>query len=323
MAGPILFLYRWSCGSSPVFAMIASAVVGSLAGSACYAASSVLQQPAAAAQPAPLSMRPGLLVRLLRSPRWMAGGLADVAGYLFHFLALRAAALAVVSPLFVMGLPFSIVGNAVAQHRRPSRQEVAGSAVTVVGLAAFLLVARPGPGHPEASGTAWAALFATVAAAVAGAVTLARGSARRRTLLLATAAGVLFGVTAAVTEHTGQVLDGGAWHTLATWAPYALAVVSLTGLLAHQSAYQAGDLRLSLPIMTVLEPVVAIAIGQIVFGEHLAGGAAAEAGEISSLVVMAAGVWWLAKGVPVPGEAGSTARSVTGRSVTTPASLGP
>jgi hypothetical protein len=121
--------------------------------------------------------------------------------------------------------------------------------------------------------TGWVSLFAVTAVLSGGAVLLARGTARRRALLLAVATGVLYGVTSAVTEHTGHVLDRGALHTLTTWAPYVLAVISIVGLLVNQSAYQAGDLRLSLPTFTVLEPIVAILIGQFLFSEHIASGA--------------------------------------------------
>jgi hypothetical protein len=93
-----------------------------------------------------------------------------------------------------------------------------------------------------------------------------------------------------VTEHTGRLLDGGALHALTSWAPYTLAVISISGLLLNQSAYQAGDLRLSLPVLTILEPVVAIVIGQALFGEYIASSPLAVTGEVAGLVAMALGV---------------------------------
>jgi hypothetical protein len=276
----------------------ALAVVESLAGAACYAASSILQQQAASEQPPELAMRPSLLIQLFHSPRWMLGNVADAGGYVFQFLALRDGALALVSPLFVTGLAFSIVGNALAHHRRPTRREWVASLATVIGLGTFIGVAQPGPGYPRASGFAWSMLFAATAVLAGTAIALARGSARRRALFLSVATGILYGVTAAVTEHTGHLLDGGLVHTLMTWAPYVLAVISIVGLLVNQSAYQAGDLRLSLPLFTVLEPIVAILIGQLLFSEHIASSPGARVGEVAGLVVMVVGVFWLARTVP-------------------------
>jgi len=111
--------------------------------------------------------------------------------------------------------------------------------------------------------------------------------------MLSVATGILYGVTAAITEHTGNVLDGGFLHAITTWAPYALAVVSIAGLLVNQSAYQAGDLRWSLPLFTVLEPIVAILIGQFLFDEQISSAPGARVGAVIGLVTMTAGVFWL------------------------------
>lgn len=271
----------------------ALAILFSLAGALCYAASSILQQQAAAAQPREVSLRPGLLFRLLRSRRWMLGNVADAGGYAFQFLALREGALALVMPLFVTGLAFSILGNALFQRRRPNRKEWLGSAATVAGLGVFVGVAQPGPGNPHAGVLGWAVLFAVTGSLTAIAIALARGTPRRRALMLSVATGILYGVTAAITEHAGNVLDGGFVHALGTWSPYVLAVVSIAGLLVNQSAYQAGDLRWSLPLLTVLEPIVAILIGQFLFGEQISSAAGARVGAVIGLVTMVIGVFWL------------------------------
>lgn len=273
----------------------AVAVVECLAGGLCYAASSVLQQQAAAEQPSHLSMRFGLLVRLLRSGRWMLGNGLDAGGYVFQFLALRRAALALVEPLFVIGVVFAVVGAALAARRRPTRSEWWSSLTVVAGLALFVAAARPGPGHPRASGTAWVALFAATAVVAGGAVLLGNRWPAHRALLLGAASGVVFGVTAAVTEHTGRLLDLGVGAVLSNWAPYVLAVVAVAGLLLNQSAYQAGDLRLSLPVLTIAEPIVAVIIGQALFGEHIAATPLAVVGETVGLVAMTVGVVLLAR----------------------------
>src|ERR1700722_4139921 len=80
------------------------AVIECLGAAICYAASSVWQQQSASRQPADLSLRPGLLVALVRSPWWLLGMLADIGGFALQFLALRIAAWALVTPLLVVGL---------------------------------------------------------------------------------------------------------------------------------------------------------------------------------------------------------------------------
>jgi drug/metabolite transporter (DMT)-like permease len=74
------------------------------------------------------------------------------------------------------------------------------------------------------------------------------------------------------------------------------------GLMLSQSAFQAGDLKWSLPALTVVEPVVAILIGQLLFGEHISFRGAAPIGEVVGLVLMGAGVVGLSRtvaGAPV------------------------
>lgn len=272
----------------------AAAVAESILGSTCYAASSILQHTSAVQQPPELSLRPGLLLALLRSPLWLIGIFSDLGGFAFQFLALRSGSLALVTPLFVVGLVFSIIGVAFVQHRRPTRSEWTSSSVVVVGLALFLYAAQPGPGHPRTTTTGWVSLFAGTIVVVGASVLLARAWGQRA-LWLGVGTGVLYGVTSAITERTGHLLNHGVLHALTTWTPYALAAVSLLGLLVNQSAFQAGSLSLSLPIMTVLEPLTAILIGQFLFGEHIASTSGARLGEIVGLALTTVGVFALAR----------------------------
>ena len=89
--------------------------------------------------------------------------------------------------------------------------------------------------------------------------------------LLATAAGVTFGLTAAVTLSATRLLrDVGPAAVLAHWQPWVLIVLGLAGLLLSQSAYQAGQLTASLPIIDTLEPISAVVLGAVIFHERLA-----------------------------------------------------
>jgi hypothetical protein len=168
------------------------------------------------------------------------------------------------------------------------------------GLALFITAARPGPGHPHASSAAWVALFAITAVLTGGTIWLGRRMPPTRAFALGAGAGVLFGVTSAVTERTGHLLNSGILAVLSNWAPYVLAALSILGLVLNQSAFQAGELRRSLPVMTIAEPIVAIVIGQALFGEHIASSSLAVTGEVIGLVVMALGVIQLARLSPSP-----------------------
>jgi len=94
----------------------------------------------------------------------------------------------------------------------------------------------------------------------------------------------------AVTERTGHLLNHGVVHALSTWAPYVLVVSSIIGLLINQSAFQAAELQWSLPLITVNEPVVAIIIGQLLFGEYIGTSPLDIAGELIGLIAVSLGV---------------------------------
>jgi hypothetical protein len=114
-------------------------------------------------------------------------------------------------------------------------------------------------------------------------------------VLLAAGSGTAFGYVAALTERTGHLLDAGVVHTLATWVPYALVVGAIGALLLTQSAFHAGALRLSLPTLTVAQPLVAGAIGLSIFGEHIDSHGVAPVFEVLGLAMVTFGVFVLAR----------------------------
>ena len=93
---------------------------------------------------------------------------------------------------------------------------------------------------------------------------------RRRAIMLALAVGVLFGVVAVLTKIEMNLLtEDGVSRALRSPVTYALIVTAIAATLLQQSAFHAGSLRASVPAMLVLEPVVAVLLGQVLLGEQL------------------------------------------------------
>ncbi|MGH9172137.1 MAG: DMT family transporter [Acidimicrobiales bacterium] len=269
---------------------LVSIVLLSLASAAAYGLAAVLQHHEAAKQDSRGSG--GLLARLLRQPVWLLGSLCDGAGYAFQFLALRRGSLALVEPILVLSLVFALPVAAHLEQRRVSSSDVSAAVTTVAGLSLFQAVARPGVGHPSAPALSWILLSAAVAVACALLTLIARaGPPRRAALLYAAASGTAFGYVAAVTERTGHLLDHGLAHVLASWAPYVLVAAAIAALALTQQAFNAGVLRLCLPTLTVVQPLVAMAIGVAAFGEHLRSRGYSPLAELLGLVVMVVGVY--------------------------------
>jgi drug/metabolite transporter (DMT)-like permease len=270
-------------------------ILESIVGAGCYALSSVLEQNAASQEPADRSLRLNLLVVLARRRRWLLGMAAGVAGYAMQFIALRKGSLALVQPIFVTGLVMALAGSAFAHRHRLSRRDWLANAQILGGIALFIAAAQPGPGHPRGTPSGWIILGVISATVVVALVALSHGSPRRRSLVLGCATGITLGLTSAITERTSHRLGISLGYALSDWSPYVLVVVSIVGLVLNQSAFQAGDLKWSLPAITVLEPFVAIVIGQRLFHEHIATGALHFSGEVFGLVAMVIGVLILAR----------------------------
>lgn len=276
--------------------MSAVALVLSLVSAMFYAATSVLQQSAASGVGHERSLRPSLILELARHPRWLLGNLAEVGAVGLHFLALRRGSLLVVQTVLVSGLLFALPISAALTHRRLTRNDWLAAAAVVVGLGAFLAVGSPSEGLGEASGWAWVLVLGLGGAVVTVLVLGAPSDpGPRRATWLGAACGVVFGIDAALTKAAGHLLDQGLVHALSSWEPYLWVALAAFGFLLAQSAFQAGQLGASLPVLTIADPVVAAAIGAFAFHERLASNPAAVAAEAVAIAAMIAGAWVLAR----------------------------
>lgn len=274
------------------------AVVCAIVAALMYAVASVLQQRTAAAQSHEHSLRIGLLARLVQNPAWLAGIVTDVAGYALQFVALSSGTLVVVQPLLVCGLLFALPIGARIGAARLHRSDWVAALAVCAGLAVFLTVAQPANGHQNVRIVTWLELLvpsAAVCAALVGLAAQPHRLKRHKAVLLSAVAGIAYGVAAALTKAVAHQLGRGVMGVLTHWQLYVLAGVGIGGMLVAQSAFQAGSLDASLPTMTVIDPVVSILIGAFAFGESLRLGVGSAIVEILALVVMAVGVFGLAR----------------------------
>jgi drug/metabolite transporter (DMT)-like permease len=272
------------------------AVPCALGSALLYALASVWQQRAAARAPLDEALKPSLLARLVRSRLWVASIGADVVGYVLQFIALDHGSLVLVQPLLVCGLLFALPLGAGLAGARLNRLDWSAAAAVCLGLAVFLVEVGNAQGRGRPDAAAWAAML-LAASGVVGAL-LAASLKRRpnqRAALMSAAAGIVYGVSAAFTKATGQNLQHGVVHVLASWESWMLLVTGAAGLVISQSAFQTGTLAASLPPMTVMDPVVSVLIGVAAFDEALPAGAGPTAVEVAGLLVMTAGVFVLAR----------------------------
>jgi drug/metabolite transporter (DMT)-like permease len=257
----------------------ALAVVLALAAGLCYATAAVLQQRVAAQQPPQLSLSPRLIVALAKRPLWLLGILVDVSAYFFEAGALAAGSIIIVGPLMVSGLLFAIPLATFGTGQRVSRREMLPATMVAAGLALFVAIGSPEGGSSSASLLGWILAGAVVALGAGTCVLVGRRQQtppNQRALLFGLGTGIIYSFTAVLTKATVDLFRNGVLETLNHWQPYALITVSIAGLLLNQSAFQAGHVAASLPVISVANPVLASTFGVVLFGETLGANGAFE-----------------------------------------------
>lgn len=270
-----------------------SAAVGS---ALSYAVAGVLQHRAAQKSPTVQGQHLQLLAHLASRPLWLAGIVANVAALALHALALSAGELAVVQPLLVSGLLFALPASVLLERRHPSLTEWSWALVVVAALAVFLVAANPSTGHAPSDTDRLAALTGVGTVLAAGVVVASRLFPVRRAALLGVAGGIGYGMTAALLKETINIVTGSDPVRLVTsWPLYLLVAVGAGALVISQVGYQSGPLAASLPPLTMINPIVAVALGISVFDEHLTRTAPALGAETISFVAMTVAVVQLAR----------------------------
>ena len=247
-------------------------VAAALAGAVFTAIGIVVRQRATMDVPDDQGVSALMITTLLRRRRWWAGTASAVTGYAFQAVALAYGSLLLVAPLLVSALLFALPLSAWLAHRRVTRSEWIWASALTVALAVFVALARTVPGDYEGSELAAVAVAALTLVVVSGCLVLARRfDDWRRAILLAIGVGLMFGVVSVLTKIEMHLLtDEGALRALRSPVTYALIAFGVGATLLQQSAFHAGSLKASVPAMLVLEPVVAVLLGQVVLGEHLA-----------------------------------------------------
>ncbi|OJZ75241.1 hypothetical protein BRW65_05360 [Mycobacterium paraffinicum] len=250
----------------------------------------VVRQRAAQDVPADQGMSGTMVTTMARRPLWWAGLVAAVAGYAFQAVALAHGSLLLVQPLLVSALLFALPLSARLCDQRISAVQWGWATLLTGALATFVLVGQPREGDSRPPVPAWTlTLLVTVPLLVVCVMAAGRAVGRARAMLLGVAVAVLLGMIAVLTKICTHRFAVGGWHGLLTVpAPYLLVGLAVTVTAVQNSAFHAGALQASVPIMLVGEPVVAVLLGVAVLGEHLAVGGSTALALVVAVSAMAA-----------------------------------
>jgi drug/metabolite transporter (DMT)-like permease len=232
-----------------------------------YNASIAFQALEAREVPGEHSLRPSLLGRLVRNPKWLGATALGLLGWPLEIGALLLAPLTVVQPCLASGLILLLWLGATRLGESPGRREWTAVAAIIVGVA----------------GVAWAAPDRTTDHAGAGAIALAlglvaipiaapyllRGRASAIGWLPVIAAGFGYAWTSIASKLLTDELAAGALLVAIAWLATAAASEGLA-LLSEMSALQRRPATHVAPVMFAVQVLVPVLLAPLIFGESWA-----------------------------------------------------
>jgi drug/metabolite transporter (DMT)-like permease len=260
------------------------------------AVANVSQRKASLAQSPDLRFGPHLLGDLMRRRLWLLGFGAMVASFVLQAIALSRGQLSAVETIITLEVPLTLLVASSVFRTRLGTAEWAGVLIMTAGAIDLIAALNPRAGdESHISNTiyvlAGGGTAATIAAFIIGAL---RGPRAWRTVFLGAATGTSFGLTATLLKETmAQLSDRGLLGVVSTWQTYAAAGFGILGVLVMQWALHSGPLLAAQPGFTLMDPLVSILWGVLVYGEAVRTGwwmvlAGAGAGAIALGVLLVA-----------------------------------
>lgn len=263
----------------------------------------VLQQHVAYEAPKAHFLHLRLIADLLRRPMWLAGIATMVAGQLTSAWVIGHLELSIAEPLLASNLLFALILAAPMSGERVCKTEMAGAVILSGGVAALSVTRSEGASTVSfGSFTHWPAAAAIGVVAYALVHVGRQRPAEQRGTLTGLSAGLVFGISDALTRRTVQIVDlHGVMALFASWPAYCLIAAGFVGLWLMQSAFNAGPLHASLPAITAAEPVAGILLGIVVFGDRVFVSPGMLALRAAGMVALVAGVIMVARAPALSG----------------------
>jgi drug/metabolite transporter (DMT)-like permease len=251
---------------------------------------SVLQRMAAATAPAAKALHLSLFGYLIKHKVWLAGIGFVVLAALCQATALATGPVALVQPIFIIELPFTLLVASRLNHRKLPRRTWGAVGLVTVALGAGLAAAAPSGGGTDASLKVWITALIVTACFEAVVITIGvrtSGNARGAAFGLAAACG--YALTATLLKSAVAHLDQGIGAFFSSWQLYGTAVAGVGALFLLQNGLQAGSLVAVQPPLTLGDALISACYGVTVLGEEVNTGGWLLVIEIIAVLAIAVG----------------------------------
>jgi drug/metabolite transporter (DMT)-like permease len=246
-------------------------LLGALGAAVCYGAASVLQALAARQQRTTEGLDPRLLLRLVKSWRYLLGLALDGFAFLLSIVALQTLPLFAVQAIVSSFLAITAVLGALVLKMPLTRRDKVALAVVIGGLVLVGLSAAEDKAVDVSTAERWGIVVAVLALALV-AVPLGRVKGATGAAVLGAVAGLAFGAVAVA----ARVLPPIRWESLFSDlgavlrdpAAYALVLAAVVALLTYSTALQRGTVTQATAPLVVGETVVPAIVGVVMLGDQ-------------------------------------------------------
>ncbi|WBU38444.1 DMT family transporter [Homoserinibacter sp. YIM 151385] len=208
------------------------------------------------------------LLRLLGRPSWLFGTIMLGLAIVFQLTSLVFAPITVVQPLGVVALVITAIVNARVSKVSLDRLSIRAIAFCVGGVGIFVVFAAIFAQERAIQGDQLLVILAILGFAIASlALVFAFFRARLGAIFYITAAGVLYGFVASLAKVVINRIGNGSFEWLTLVCIAALIAAASLGAYFVQTAYSVGSPDLVIAGLTVVDPLIAVAIGIVVLGE--------------------------------------------------------
>ena len=252
--------------------MVWLAVIAAVAGAFFLAFGTQRQSSAVRAMSGGLNVTGLGMLRLFKIPRWVFGLVLLGIGMALNVYALASAPLTVVQPIGAIALVITTIVNAREHNIRMNRPTILAIIACMVGSMSFVLLAIKvsAEGHAITAREENITLLLLAGVVIIFGGLLAFVNHKLGAIFYILGAGILFGFVAVLVRTISLVVLNSAGNLLANVPWLAVVAVVVAGLLGSyfvQNAYSKGPPDLVVAGLTVIDPMVGIAIGIGIFGE--------------------------------------------------------
>ncbi|MDO5093707.1 MAG: hypothetical protein Q4D79_09860 [Propionibacteriaceae bacterium] len=244
------------------------------------------------------------LLRLFLIPKWLLGLVCVLAGAGLHLWALTMAPVAVVQPVGILAVPWSVLLAArIHGHRIPGRvwQAVGITVLGVVGFTVFSSLFAKGQKQFGFWPITWSFVAVCVVCAVLSFFAAKRAVPWAKAMLWSSVGAIFYGLASGMMKAWMNMVQSGDFHL---FHPSTLVVIGYMfacyglGVWMIQQGYASGPAEITVGTMTTVDPFVAVLFGLFILGEGAGVGFGPSVGMLLSGAVAVYGVVLLSKDHP-------------------------